>query len=1159
MASPELSRVLECLRQLPARQRIDSLADQQLLARFVTEREEDAFTVLLQRHGPMVVGVCRRLLRETHDVEDAFQATFLVLARKAASIRKGESVGSWLHGVALRVARKIRLEAARRSRRERARPAPAPADTGDDLTWGELRSLLDEELGRLPAGWRAPLILCYLEGRTQDEAARQLGWSKSTLRRRLERGRRLLQSRLARRGVTLSAGLFAPLLSATDASAALPRTLAAATVKTALSFGGGQAVGAARPVALAEGVLRSMAFAPGKLAAALLLTAGLLAVAGLGAGWAFGDRKPAPPAADARAADLPGEEAQPAAAPRAPVDQLGDPLPADALARLGTIRFRHGSVVTALTFAPDGRSLASAGHDGTIHIWATTTGKELLRVENHEFPGIGLGAVGHLAYSPDGKTLAGTRLNQPPCLWDVATGKELRQFGGPANRANWLAFSPEGKYLAYGRGHQEPFIFRLAEVGTGKDLRQYEGTWLIFSPDGKTLAYGGPALDGQFRANPVIRVAEVSSGKELYQFGGHKGGLAAFSPDGKTLASADRNWMRFFDLATGRVRELPRPEGEGQGPGPQSLIFSPDGKTLAATGRGQKTIRIMEVATGKTLSTIGLTGKREQVKALLFTHDSKRVLCAHEDGYVRFWDAATGAKVRQFRAHDSAVSRIALSPDGKTLATTAWSFVGGDSSVRLWETATGKPLVRHPGPQAAVRFLAFSPDSRRVAGASFDGAIHLWEAATGKLLRRWEMFGPLAFLPDGQALVRGGWQDGEVRFLDPATGKITRRFLAHAKGVLALDLSRDGKLLATAGGDACVRLWDLAAGRVVQDFGGQQKHVAWHLALSADAKILVSVHEQYWIRLWETATGKLIREYQEAGNTLGMALSPDGKIVASSCRSTAVEDQFIRLRDVASGQEVRRLPGNHLLPLEHLAFSPDGRTLIAGGQQYKNLYLGEIATGQLRRQFSGHQGELSCVAFSPDGQMIASGSHDGSVLLWDVAGRRSRLQPGAAPLRADQLDSLWTDLAARDAVTAYRALCTLRAAPRQAAALLERHLKPVPRADAKRVAAMIRDLGSAQFTVRQQAMEELEAAAEAAEPAVRHALAGKPSEEVRRRLQRLLDRLEGAEELRRGRALEVLEQMDSPEARRLLTALAQGAPGARLTRESQAALDRMGR
>jgi RNA polymerase sigma factor (sigma-70 family) len=1098
----------------------------------------------------MVVGVCRRLLREPHDVEDAFQATFLVLARKAASVRKGESVGSWLHGVALRVARKIRLEAARRARRERARPAPTPADTGDALTWGELRGLLDEELGRLPAGWRAPLVLCYLECRTQDEAARQLGWSKSTVRRRLERGRRLLQTRLARRGVTLSAGLCAPLLSESGAFAGLPRALMAATVKTALSFGSGQAAGAgaARPVALAEGVLRGMALAPAKLAAVLLLTVSLLAVAGLGACGAFGDKKPAPPTAEARAASLPGGEAKPAAAPSAPVDQFGDPLPADALARLGTTRFRHGAVIQALTFAPDGKSLASAGLGGTVYVWETATGKELLRVENHKFP-FSMAGIEILAYSPDGKTLAGTQMNQPPCLWDAATGKVLRQFGGPANRARWLKFSPDGQYLAYGHNRSDPNTVGVAAVDTGKDLYRFRAEWLVFSPDGKTLAYGGP--DG-----PAVWLVEVHSGMEVRQFRGHRGGTtrAAFSPDGKTLVTDDDHAFRFFDVTTGRARELPRPEG--QKAGAQSLTFARDGKTLAASSLERDAIHLIDVAAGKNIRTIGLNGKREVVWSLLFTRDSKRLVSAHQDGYVRFWDAATGAKVREYQAHYGIVGRMALSPDGKTLATTAWVSGAEDCSVRLWETATGKPLVRHPGPQAAVRFFAFSPDSKRVATASHEGALHVWEAATGKILWHWEVFGPLAFTPDGRTLVRGGWRDGEVRFYDPATGKLLRHFPAHEKGIIALDLARDGKLLATAGSDGFVRLWDVAAGRMAQDFGGKQQFLAWIVALSPDARILVSAHEGGQIRLWETATGKPLREYPVAGDIQGIALSPNGKVLATAFASSSNE-HYILLRDLASGKEVGRITGSYARPFQALAFSPDGRTLVTCGQSSRDLYLWEVGTGQLRRQYSGHQGPLFSVAFSPDGRMIASGSFDGSALLWDVGGWRSRLAP--VSLRAGQMDGLWADLASKDAAAAYRAICTLRAAPKQAAALLKRHLPQVPRADSKRVAEALANLGSKQFTVRNQAMKNLEALGEAAEPAVRQALAGKPSEEVRRRLQQLLDRPGGVEELRRGRALEVLEQSDSPEARRLLTTLAQGAPGARLTREAQAVLERIGR
>src|SRR5262249_38360606 len=163
-------------------------------------------------HGRMVLRVCRRVLHQEQDVEDAFQVTFLVLAREARTIRKQGSLASWLHGVAYRAALKARAGAGRR--RERAAEGAArPAALPDEVCWKELRAVLDEELARLPERLRAPLVLCYLEGLTQDEAAQHLGQSKSTCRRNLERGRELLGSRLARRGVTLSAALFAPLLS----------------------------------------------------------------------------------------------------------------------------------------------------------------------------------------------------------------------------------------------------------------------------------------------------------------------------------------------------------------------------------------------------------------------------------------------------------------------------------------------------------------------------------------------------------------------------------------------------------------------------------------------------------------------------------------------------------------------------------------------------------------------------------------------------------------------------------------------------------------------------------------------------------------------------------------------------------------------------------
>ena len=215
----------------------DRLGDHELLERFVIRREEPAFEALLRRHGPLVLGVCQRLLSDRHDVEDAFQATFLVLVRRAASIRKLESVSAWLYGVAYRIARKMRNQTARRRRCEARAQQCSAASRLDEITGRELYAVLDEELTRLPADFRTALILCYLEGKTRAEAARELGWTLGTLKRRLEQARRRLHARLTRRGMAPSFALFAATFAGRKDATAVSASLASATLRKAMEFG----------------------------------------------------------------------------------------------------------------------------------------------------------------------------------------------------------------------------------------------------------------------------------------------------------------------------------------------------------------------------------------------------------------------------------------------------------------------------------------------------------------------------------------------------------------------------------------------------------------------------------------------------------------------------------------------------------------------------------------------------------------------------------------------------------------------------------------------------------------------------------------------------------------------------------------------------------
>jgi RNA polymerase sigma factor (sigma-70 family) len=268
MANGQRESVWDHVSRLVAGRSAGSPSDRVLLERFVAGRDEAAFAALVRRHGPMVLGVCRRVLRHAHDAEDACQAAFLVLARKAGSIRRHASVGSWLHGVAYRVAMNLRRHAARRGRLERALVDVPDAAAAGDVTWREVQAVLDEELRRLPEKYRAPLVLCYLEGHTRDEAAGHLGWSVGTLRGRLARGRELLRVRLLRRGLPLGAALV-------GAALVVPAVKAAA-----LSGLRDPASGTVSPriVALAEEVIRSMFLTQVKAVALVVLAVVSVAV-----------------------------------------------------------------------------------------------------------------------------------------------------------------------------------------------------------------------------------------------------------------------------------------------------------------------------------------------------------------------------------------------------------------------------------------------------------------------------------------------------------------------------------------------------------------------------------------------------------------------------------------------------------------------------------------------------------------------------------------------------------------------------------------------------------------------------------------------------------------------------------------------------------------
>lgn len=1116
MPNQPLEKLLQNIRRVIDRDQVKTLTDEELVERFSSGKEQVAFEALVQRHGPLVLGVCRRILGNAEDVEDAFQAIFVVLAHKSASLHKRRSVGSWLYTIAYHVALKAKAANARRQAHERRAGTMSKVECLGEADWQELRMVLDEELHRLPDRYRAPLVLCYFEGMTHEQAARELGWPVGSMAKRLGRGRELLRQRLELRKIALPAGLLATGL-AKHAIAAVPASLVQAAVKAGLIVAVGKttAGGISASVALlANEAMTAMFVTKLKIATVVLLS---VTVLGTGVGWAAHRVLARPPQELAYKEENKNppanrkNEGAPRTEPHTLVDQNGDPLPQGAMARLGTVRFRHEWTIYAVALSPNEKLLAIGGNEA-VCLWDADSGRELRRMYCQVGYAPGIQA---LAFSHDGEILASAHWDGDIHLWDVSSGREIRvikefqaQVQSYYRSSAHLAFTPGDKTLvSLGRDQ----TIRLWDVTTGKQLRQFTNqkdnqVACALSPDGKIIASGG--LD------KIVHVWDMSTGKELRQMKGHREIIlgVAFSPDGSLIATGGgTDAVHLWETATGKeVRRLalrPHPQRGVTYTSTDHIIFLPDGKTLA-TGGQTGWYQLFDVATGKEISLLSVPWSSSPIAVM---SDGRTMLFLGEEVCtVHFAEAKTGKPTREFGGHAGRIESIALAPDGRTLATS--SFLEG--AIRIWDRETKKEVRRV---RDSARRLGFAPDGRTLVAAD-DSTIRLWDFPSGKVLKEFEQKQhvciALSFAADGKATTNYD-QAGNIRTYDLATGKEIRKINTQHP-IWAAASSWDGSLAATADhADTKIHLWELSTGKKLRTVNRYRGGIV-SLAFSHDGKTLAADTGE----LWETATGGLRRSYKPSrrGTTYytALAFAPNGKSLAGA-----------------------ELP-------EH-----GPRRSV-----WTKIVVWELPSGRVVREFAGHRGWVSGLAFSPDSKLLVSGSHDTTALVWNVADLASQEEREQKP--AD-IKALWTDLGTSEAARAYQIIGSLIGSPEQTVAFLQKHLHPATKTTPqleKQIRAAIAHLDDSEFKLRKQAENEIERLKDLAESALREALANKPSPEVRRRVEVLLAHIENEH---RGiiRTVEVLEYIATPGARELLRSLAQGAPEARLTQEAKASLDRL--
>ncbi|MEG4484345.1 TIR domain-containing protein [Microcoleus sp. D2_18a_B4] len=607
--------------------------------------------------------------------------------------------------------------------------------------------------------------------------------------------------------------------------------------------------------------------------------------------------------------------------------------------------------VNSLALSPDGKTLASAGKDGRIRLWNTSSGYPTHQ-QLDPLPNGLIAPLNSVAWSRDGKTIVSGDVDGTIRLWDISgklMGQRLKGHQGDV----WsIRFSPDGKTIV---SSGEDGTIRLWDTNVkpvGKPFKGHKGgiRSIALSPDGKTIVSGGK--------DKTVRLW-TRQGQLIGQpWTGHEDEVAsvAWSPDGKTIGSGSNDGrIRLWDTS-GKLITQPFKGQEGAPIG--SVVFSPTGRSIVSGG-SDGTISVWDLR-GNPLLGHPLIGHVGAVSSVALSPDGKTIFSSDDKGMIRLWDRYGYLIGQPFTGHEYGVYSAAFSPDGKTIVSGSY-----DKTIRLWDT-DGNPIGQpFKGHQGTVYSVAWSPDGKTIVSGSADKTLRLWDTSGNPIGQPFKghqgPVGAVAWSPDGKTIVSGS-NDKTIRLWDRLGNPIGQPFEGHTNWVMSVAFSPDGKTIVSGGYNGKLRLWDTSGNPIGQPFKGH-KDAVYSAAWSPDGKTIASGSRDNTIRLWDTLGNPIGQPFKGHTNSIySVKFSPDGKTIASGSY-----DKTIRLWDT-NGQPIGHFLKGHAGSVTSVAFSPDGKTIISGSTD-RTLRLWRVGTWQDWLKMACNRVILHPVLVAPETQL----------------------------------------------------------------------------------------------------------------------------------------------------------------------------------------------